>query len=579
MQMRRLGYLFMLVITITFSAKVSFAQDGKLKIKVSPAQAYVFADGKAIREGSHSIPLSAGKHTIVVVNYGYKMSTQDVTIESGKTTDLAVTLQAYGDKVAGPFGRIMIEFKPEGKAAVLLNGKKPDYFVGNVDEFNHDWWWHQELLVPPGTHQVTIMDGDKEVYNGSVTVEANKKTLIHVTQNGKVETKDWSRSAKIAKMSPLPRFTAGLASATVAVAAPTASFSASPTQINCGQSSTLTWQSTDTVDANINGIGAVATSGNQSVTPHATTPYDFSAVGPGGTAKGSGTVNVNTAVTASLSANPTELHYRKIGDKVLTQDSSTLTWQTGNADNVMLSPGGAVQPSGTQTVKPDPSDTSQVPDGGATRTINESKPYTLTATNVCGGTSTQTASLHITGTVEPIPAVTLESIFYPTDYPDKKNPQVGLVKSQQLELATLAGGFKKYLEYDPDAKLSIEAHADARASKSYNQDLSERRVERIKGYLVEQGISADKVETAAYGKDQPLANDVVQGLETSNPQPPPKARARAKRVDWLAYNRRADIILMPSGKKSTQYFPHGADDSGLIWQLAKPPLKKVQAAE
>jgi len=579
MQMRRLGYLFMLVITITFSAKVSFAQDGKLKIKVSPAQAYVFADGKAIREGSHSIPLSAGKHTIVVVNYGYKMSTQDVTIESGKTTDLAVTLQAYGDKVAGPFGRIMIEFKPKGKAAVLLNGKKPDYFVGNVDEFNHDWWWHQELLVPPGTHQVTIMDGDKEVYNGSVTVEANKKTLIHVTQNGKVETKDWSRSAKIAKMVPLPRFTAGMASATVAVAAPTASFSVSPAQINCGQSSTLTWQSTDTVDASINGIGAVATSGNQSVTPHATTPYDFSAVGPGGTAKGSGTVNVNTAVTASLSANPTELHYRKIGDKVLTQDSSTLTWQTGNADNVMLSPGGAVQPSGTQTVKPNPSDTSQVPDGGATRTINESKPYTLTATNVCGGSSTQTASLHITGTVEPIPTVTLESIFYPTDYPDKKNPQVGLVKSQQLELATLAGGFKKYLEYDPDAKLSIEAHADARASKSYNQDLSERRVERIKGYLVEQGISADKVETAAYGKDQPLANDVVQGLETSNPQPPPKARARAKHVDWLAYNRRADIILMPSGKKSTQYYPHGADDSGLIWQLAKPPLKKVQAAE
>jgi len=48
----------------------------------------------------------------------------------------------------------------------------------------------------------------------------------------------------------------------------------------------------------------------------------------------------------------------------------------------------------------------------------------------------------------------------------QKNPQVGLVKSQQLELATLAGGFKKYLEYDPDAKLSIEAHADVRASKT-----------------------------------------------------------------------------------------------------------------
>jgi hypothetical protein len=94
-------------------------------------------------------------------------------------------------------------------------------------------------------------------------------------------------------------------------------------------------------------------------------------------------------------------------------------------------------------VKPDPSDTSQVPEGQPTRTIDETKQYTLNATNVCGGSSTQSASLHITGTVEPIPTVTLQSIFYPTDYPDKKNPQVGLVKSQQDSLTTLAGGFKK----------------------------------------------------------------------------------------------------------------------------------------
>ena len=169
-------------------------------------------------------------------------------------------------------------------------------------------------------------------------------------------------------------------------------------------------------------------------------------------------------------------------------------------------------------MKPDPSDTSQVPEGQPARTIDENKSYTLNATNVCGGTSTQTASLHITGTVEPIPTVTLQSIFYPTDYPDKKNPQVGLVKSQQLELATLAAGFKKYLEYDPDAKLSVEAYADARGSKPFNQDLSERRVERIKQYLVDQGVSADKVETAAYGKERPMPQDQVVQLEGMNPQ-------------------------------------------------------------
>ncbi len=29
--------------------------------------------------------------------------------------------------------------------------------------------------------------------------------------------------------------------------------------------------------------------------------------------------------------------------------------------------------------------------------------------------------------------------------------------------------------------------------------------------------------------------------------------------------------------ESAQCFPHNADDSGLIWQIPKPPLKKVEA--
>src|SRR6202035_977691 len=106
MQMRRLGYFLTLGVAIALFATAGFAQDGKLKIKVTPKQAYVFVDGNAIREGSQSIPLSPGKHTVVVVNYGYKISTQDVTIEAGKSTPLEVKLDSYGGTVAGPFGDV-----------------------------------------------------------------------------------------------------------------------------------------------------------------------------------------------------------------------------------------------------------------------------------------------------------------------------------------------------------------------------------------------------------------------------------------------------------------------------------------
>jgi OmpA family/PEGA domain len=568
--MRRLAYLFILALAIALGATPGSAQDGKLKIKVSPKQAYVFVDGNAIRDGRQTISLSPGKHTVVVVNYGYKISTQDVNIEAGKSTSLDVKLDAYGGNVSGPFGDV--QFNGDPRAAVLSNGTTPAYFVGHVDEFDWDWIWHQNLLLPAGTHHLTVTQAGKTIWSGDVTVAAGKKVIVSLP-SGTQKTVAWSRGEKL---KDLPRFHAGIASATVAVAPVTGSFSASNANINCGQSSTLNWQTAETVDGNISGIGTVEPSGSQSVSPHATTTYDFTSSGPGGTVKGSSTVNVNTKVDASISANPAEVHYRKIGDKVITQDSTTVTWQTSNADSVTVD-GQKVELSGSQTEKPEPADTSAVAEGQPARTVDENKSYALNATNVCGGSANETANVHIVGSVEPIPTVTLQSIFYPTDYPDKSHPQVGLVKSQQAALSTLADGFKKYLEYDPDAKLSVEAHADERGSKDFNQDLSERRVERIKAYLVEQGISSDKIETAAYGKEQPMPEATVKDLEDTNPVKAPKMRMREKRTSWLAYNRRADIILMPSGKKSAQFYPNGADDVGLIWQLPKPSLKKVEA--
>ncbi len=571
--MRRFGYIFVLALALALSATAGFAQEGKLKVKATPKQADVFVDGQAQPQGVYPIKLSAGKHILAVVNYGYKIHTEDVNIEAGKTTDVTVALEAYGGTVNGPFGDIeFVGGSP--RAAVLSNGTTPAFFVGHVDEFDWDWIWHEDLLLPVGTHHITVTLKGTTVWSGDVTVVAGKKVIVDLGKNGSQKTVNWDRGNKLPAQA---RFKAGTASATISVAPVTiGGFSASATNINCGQSSTLTWQSSETVDANISGIGTVATSGTQSVSPHATTTYDFTASGPGGSGKGSATVDVNTKVDASISANPAEVHYRKIGDKVLTQDSSTITWTTSNADSITVD-GNKVDPSGSETVKAEPADSSSIPEGGQPRTIDESKSFNLSATNVCGGSSTQTAALHITGSVEPIPQVVLQSVFYPTDYPDRKNPQVGLVKSQQLELATLSAGFKKYLEYDPDAKLSVEAYADIRGSKQFNQELSERRVERIKQYLVDQGISADKVQTAAYGKDHPLDKKTVKDLDEANPNKAPKARAKNFTGNWYAYNRRADIVLLPSGKKSAQYFPHNADDSGIIWQIPKPSLKKVEA--
>ena len=571
MLMRRLCSLWTaLMAACLLYGTPAFAQDGKLKVHVTPKQAYVFVDGKAIREGDHTISVPAGHHTVVVVNYGYKLATKEVDVQAGKTTPLDVTLEAYGGKVAGPWGRIQIEGDP--RAAVLLNGKKPDYFVGHVDEFNNDIIWHQELLVPPGTHQVTVMRGDKELFSGPITVAANQKVIIHISNN-KTETKDWKRGNDLMKKSPLDRFHAGIASATVVVApVKINSFALDNTRIDCGQSANLSWSASDTVDANISNVGNVDTSGQKSVSPTQPTTYELTETGPGGTAKQSVNLDVNKDIPASISANPSELHYRKIGDKVLTQDSSTLTWSTHNASTISIDPIGSVSPSGTQTIQANPKNQNIGP-------VDETDTYTLNASNVCGGTATQSASIHITGSIEPIPEVTLASVFYPTDYPDRRHAEAGLLKSQQDALTTAATGFKKYLEYDPDAKLAIAAHADIRGSKQYNQDLTERRVTRIKDFLVSQGVPADKVQTAAYGKEQQLSRQEMKQLETDNPNKATKKMERNATGYFYAYNRRVDVTLQPSGKKSTMFYPNSASDVMILWQIPKPSLKKVEAAQ
>src|SRR6202007_1381076 len=81
----------------------SSQETGKLKIHVDPKQAYVFVDGKAIRDGGPTMELPAGDHKVGVYNYGYMSKTQDVHVGAGEPTDLRVNLQSSGDVVSGQF--------------------------------------------------------------------------------------------------------------------------------------------------------------------------------------------------------------------------------------------------------------------------------------------------------------------------------------------------------------------------------------------------------------------------------------------------------------------------------------------
>lgn len=557
-------------LALPLSAVLLMAQSdnttGKVKVHVDPKQAYVFVDGNAIRDGSQTLTLSAGKHRIGVYNYGYTPEIQTVNVEAGKKTDINATLVKTGGEVNGPFGDI--ELKGHPRAAVLLNGNTPDYFVGHVDEFDNNWLMHQWLLVNPGKYEVNVTRKGQTIWSGPVTVEAGQRAVIYLNDDGKIKMKSFKKGLTLG---PQPRFYAGVATAAVPIAPVTAQLAAAQPQTTCGQPDSLNWRATDAVATSITELGSVPLNGDRTVNPTRTTTYEMVAKGPGGEVNRSVTIDVNAQPTATLALSQPEVRYHKIGDKVVEGGSATLNWSTSNANSVTIQPLGSVAASGNETIKATPGRNDIGP-------VDRDITYTLNVTNACGGTATQTATLHVIGSIDPAPSVTLASLFYPTAYPERRHPKVGLVSSEEMALKKAAATFKNNEQYDQQNKLLIVGHADVRGSIKYNLALSERRAKLVESLLLSQGIPNDELETQAEGKDKQLPMEQVEKLQSQDPQAPQKWMTKRERATWLAYNRRVDIVLEPKGQESADLYPNDAPAARIIWQRPIPRLKAVEAA-
>lgn len=559
-----------IAITIVTATSMLVAQQAKIRIKVSPPEAQIFVDARTWGKGpAKVVTATPGTHMVIVTNYGFVSQTREVTLSEGNNPEVEFTLQRSGDNVSGPWGRIQIEDAPN-EAAVFLNGSTPGYFVGHADMFNNNNIWRQQLVVPAGKHHVTIATRDRDVWAGDVDVQPNTRVIINAG-NGKITVKNWRESSEHA---PLPRFTAGIASASVAVAPVIASHAVEPSRINCGDTTRLTWSGQEAVDttiaANSVGLGELPVSGERAEQPKQTTTYQFRTAGPGGIVTSSATTEVNTVVQADMGATPAEVKYHRMGDKVVEHTPANLNWTSSNADAASIDPLGTVSTKGDQEVKP-------VPKQSANGPVDENATYTLTAKNACGGLETRTANVHITGMIEPVPEVPLASVFFPTGYPEAKHPEVGLVRSQHNTLAKTAEGMKKYLIYDPDARITLIAHADVRGPVSKNQSLSERRANRVKTCLVKQGVPENKIDIVAIGEKENLDPADVAKLHEENPQKPSFAKRNSPALVW-AYNRRVDITLLPKGQKSTQFFPGDADEAKLLFRSEWQGRRSVEKA-
>lgn len=78
---------------------------------------------------------------------------------------------------------------------------------------------------------------------------------------------------------------------------------------------------------------------------------------------------------------------------------------------------------------------------------------------------------------------------------------------------------------DPDAIYVVEGHTDSRGSSALNQRLSLARANSVRDYLVERGITADRIRAEGHGSDRPIADNGA--------------------AEGRANNRRVEIVVKP----------------------------------
>ncbi len=97
-----------------------------------------------------------------------------------------------------------------------------------------------------------------------------------------------------------------------------------------------------------------------------------------------------------------------------------------------------------------------------------------------------------------------------------------LLASAQVKLNSVADALT---QQDPDSKIVVEGHTDSQGGETYNQDLSQRRAQTVRDYLVSRGIAADRVTSQGFGFSRSVADN--------------------KSAEGRANNRRVEIVVQP----------------------------------
>ena len=86
------------------------------------------------------------------------------------------------------------------------------------------------------------------------------------------------------------------------------------------------------------------------------------------------------------------------------------------------------------------------------------------------------------------------------------------------------------LDKQSDVNIEVAGHTDNWGSDEYNMNLSLRRAEAVRNYLISKGIAADRLSAKAYGESRPVADNATD-----------EGRFKNRRVELMSL-KRAELL-------------------------------------
>jgi peptidoglycan-associated lipoprotein len=73
-----------------------------------------------------------------------------------------------------------------------------------------------------------------------------------------------------------------------------------------------------------------------------------------------------------------------------------------------------------------------------------------------------------------------------------------------------------WMKSNQSALIKVEGHCDERGTSAYNLVLGEKRAKAARNYLVELGVSANRLSVVSYGKERPSCNEHAESCYQQN---------------------------------------------------------------